>query len=203
MCRKRLQGIAGRDEVPAVKPGQPASPKRGSKRGASYQKPASSQKSSSSPEPALAEEPEAGGYRSTPPEATAQYSIEDHPSSTPQGGPASGQISMEVVRQNWSRISTLIRQRSPQTQAFFISCNALGFKDGCLILGTSDFVKARLENSEHTQLVEQVLAEVFEKSIPIRCIVSSGKVGAPADVDSDGIVATALRDLGGEIVDVL
>jgi hypothetical protein len=51
--------------------------------------------------------------------------------------------------------------------------------------------------------VERVLQEVFERPIPIRCIVSSGKVGAPPDVDSDGIVATALRDLGGEIVDVL
>jgi DNA polymerase III gamma/tau subunit len=30
----------------------------------------------------------------------------------------------------------------------------------------------------------------------------NGKASAPADVDSDGIVATALRDLGGEIVDV-
>jgi hypothetical protein len=109
---------------------------------------------------------------------------------------------MEAIRQNWGRISSLIRQRSPQTQAYFISCNALGFKDGCLVLGTSDFVKARLETPEQSRLVEQVLEQVFERPVPIRCIVSSGKVGAPPDVDSDGIVATALRDLGGEIVDV-
>jgi hypothetical protein len=51
-------------------------------------------------------------------------------------------------------------------------------------------------------LVEQALADVFERPIPVRCIVATGKVGAPPDVDSDGIVATALRDLGGEIVDV-
>lgn len=109
---------------------------------------------------------------------------------------------MESVRQNWNRIGALIRQRNPQTQALFLSCNVLGFKDGCMVLGTTDFVKARLEMPEHTNLVEQALAEVFERPVPIRCIVSSGKVGAPPDVDSDGILATALRDLGGEIVDV-
>jgi hypothetical protein len=43
---------------------------------------------------------------------------------------------------------------------------------------------------------------VFGAQVPLRCVVASGKKGAPAEVDSDGIVATALRDLGGEIVDV-
>jgi DNA polymerase III subunit gamma/tau len=119
-----------------------------------------------------------------------------------EGGSASGSVTMEMVRQNWSRIGAQIRNGSPQTQAYFLSCQALGFKDGCLVLGTTDFVKARLETSEHTRLVERVLEEVLGQAVPIRCIVSSGKVGAPPDVDSNGIVATALRDLGGEIVDV-
>jgi DNA polymerase III subunit gamma/tau len=119
-----------------------------------------------------------------------------------EGGSTSGSVTMEMVRQNWSRIGAQIRNGSPQTQAYFLSCQALGFKDGCLVLGTTDFVKARLETSEHTRLVERVLEEVLGQAVPIRCIVSSGKVGAPPDVDSNGIVATALRDLGGEIVDV-
>ena len=109
---------------------------------------------------------------------------------------------MEMIRQNWNRIGALIRQRNPHTQALFISCKPLGFKDGCLVLGASDFVKAQLEKPEHTELAEQALAEVFGAQVPLRCVVASGKKGAPPDVDSDGIVATALRDLGGEIVDV-
>jgi hypothetical protein len=37
----------------------------------------------------------------------------------------------------------------------------------------------------------------------IRCRVITGKQSAPpADVDTDGMVAAALRDLGGEIVDM-
>jgi DNA polymerase III subunit gamma/tau len=140
----------------------------------------------------------------TMPEAPAAGGTgEESQQSDTTGDTTGGPVSMESMRQNWSRISALIRSGSPQTQALFLSCNALGFKDGYLILGTTDFVKARLETPDHSRLVERVLQEVFERPIPIRCIVSSGKVGAPPDVDSDGIVATALRDLGGEIVDVL
>jgi DNA polymerase-3 subunit gamma/tau len=129
------------------------------------------------------------------------------PASAPQAAstdlPSEGEVvNMEMIRQNWNRIGTLIRQRNPHTQALFISCKPLGFKDGCLVLGASDFVKAQLEKNEHTELAEQALAEVFGAQVPLRCVIASGKKGAPPDVDSDGIVATALRDLGGEIVDV-
>jgi DNA polymerase III subunit gamma/tau len=111
-------------------------------------------------------------------------------------------VNMEMIRQNWARIGALIRQRNPHTQALFISCKPLGFKDGCLVLGASDFVKAKLEKPEHIELAENALAEVFGAQVPLRCVVASGKKGAPPDIDSDGIVATALRDLGGEIVDM-
>jgi hypothetical protein len=48
-----------------------------------------------------------------------------------------------------------------------------------------------------------VLKQVFGFDVPVRVIASSGRQGTPPpDVDSDGMVATALRDLGGEIVDV-
>ena len=111
-------------------------------------------------------------------------------------------VNMEMVRQSWVRIGALIRQRNPQTQALFISSHPLGFKDGCLVLGASDFVKSKLEKSEHIKLAEWALAEVFGVQVPLRCVVAGGKKGAPADIDSDGIVATALRDLDGEIVDI-
>jgi DNA polymerase-3 subunit gamma/tau len=111
-------------------------------------------------------------------------------------------VDMEKIRQSWARIVALLRQRNPHTQALFNSCKPLGFKDGCLILGSSDFVKANLEKPEHIQLAEQALVEVLGVQLPLRCVVASGKRGAPPDVDSDGIVATALRDLGGEVVDV-
>ena len=40
------------------------------------------------------------------------------------------------------------------------------------------------------------------EEIPIQCITASNRASLPPDVDHDGMVATALRDLGGEIVDI-
>ena len=45
------------------------------------------------------------------------------------------------------------------------------------------------------------MQKVTGESMPVRCVVSGGK-SIPASVDHDGMVATALRDLGGEIVDI-
>jgi hypothetical protein len=37
----------------------------------------------------------------------------------------------------------------------------------------------------------------------VRCFVAtSGSSGLPPDVEGDGMVAAALRDLGGEVVDI-
>ena len=52
-------------------------------------------------------------------------------------------------------------------------------------------------------MVSQAFQEALKMEVPIRCIVFTGKGKAiPAGIDSDGMVATVLRDLGGEIVDI-
>jgi hypothetical protein len=48
-----------------------------------------------------------------------------------------------------------------------------------------------------------VLQQVMGVEIVIRCVTAAGQRSAPPpDVDHDGMVASALRDLGGEIVDI-
>ena len=117
--------------------------------------------------------------------------------------PSESGLTLEIVRENWRQVLTLVRQRNPQTQGLLNSCKPLGFKDGALYLGfNSDFAKAKMEKAEHLELAQQILAQVLGKGIPIRCIVAGSRQGPPPDVDSDGMVATALRDLGGEIVDI-
>jgi DNA polymerase III subunit gamma/tau len=192
-----IESIEGKapqaDPAPAIPPAQPGRvPPSESSHGASRGHPPTQGGPPSSKGPRPGASPAQGP--SGTPAPSSETGLE--------GGSTSGSVTMEMIRQSWSRIGAQIRTGSPQTQAYFLSCQALGFKDGCLVLGTSDFIKARLETPEHTRLVERVLEEVLGQAVPIRCIVSSGKVGAPPDVDSNGIVATALRDLGGEIVDV-
>jgi DNA polymerase-3 subunit gamma/tau len=106
------------------------------------------------------------------------------------------------ISQNWEKVKTVVRQSSPQVQALLNSCKLLGIKGHILILGCNgEFTKSKLEQPENMEILQQAMLQVMGENIPVRCVVSAGK-SIPPDVDQDGMVATALRDLGGEIVDI-
>jgi DNA polymerase-3 subunit gamma/tau len=106
------------------------------------------------------------------------------------------------LAQSWKSIKEKVKQENPQTQALLNSSKLLGTKGGVLILGCNgEFTKSKLEQGENIAILQQAMEEVMGESLPVRCVLSSGK-SIPSDVDNDGMVATALRDLGGEIVDI-
>jgi len=106
------------------------------------------------------------------------------------------------IAQNWDQIRGIVRQKNPQTQALLNSCKLMGTKGGALILGfNGEFAKSKMEQGENLEILQQAMEQVMGESMPVRCVLSAGK-SIPADVDNDGMVATALRDLGGEIVDI-
>jgi len=133
-----------------------------------------------------------------PPEAQQAKPDETVQSPLPTG------LTMELVHQSWRQVLALVRQRNPQTQGLLNSCQPLGVKDGVLYLGfNSDFARAKMEKPEHLEIAHQVLEQVFGEKVPVRCVVAGDRRGKPpGDIDSDGMVAAALRDLGGEIVDI-
>ena len=108
------------------------------------------------------------------------------------------------VTEQWRRILHGVAQRSRQTQALLNSCKPFGMKDGVLFLGfNGEFSKTKMDKGEHIDLTRQVIQQLLGVDIPIRCFVAAGKGGSlPPDVESDGMVAAAMRDLGGELVDV-
>jgi DNA polymerase-3 subunit gamma/tau len=108
------------------------------------------------------------------------------------------------ISKNWRRILSRVRDVNPQTQALLNSCKPLGIKDGALLLGfNGSFAKSKMEQGDNLEITKKALADVVGKEIPIRCVIASADQGSiPADVEQDGLVATAVRDLGGKIVDV-
>ncbi len=108
-----------------------------------------------------------------------------------------------MIQNNWQKILANVRRSSPNAEALLKSGKVLGVKDGVLYLGYSEVLKSKMEKSENIEVVSQAFQEVMKMEVPIRCVVFTGKGNAiPAGIDSDGMVATVLRDLGGEIVDV-
>ena len=129
---------------------------------------------------------------------------EGEPAAAPSEGASSeGGLTIKIVSDHWRQILTLVRQRNPTTQGLLNSGKLLGVKDGTLFLGYSEVLKFKMEKSENIEIVCQVLKQVLGMDVPVRCVVMKGRgPSLPPDVDSDGMVAAALRDLGGEIVDI-
>jgi DNA polymerase-3 subunit gamma/tau len=124
-----------------------------------------------------------------------------HQSAEPEAEPAAEPLPKNVGGR-WREILSTVRQVNPQTQALLNSCKPLGIKNGALILGFSgEFAKAKMEQGDNIEIFCQAMEQVLGETLPVRCVMTVG--GAlPDDIDQDGMVATALRDLGGEIVDI-
>ncbi len=113
-------------------------------------------------------------------------------------------LTIKQINDQWRQVLKLVGEQSRQTQALLNSCKPYGFKDGCLYLGfNGDFAKSKMEKEGNLEIAQKALSQVMGTAIAVRCMVITGQKGdLPPDVDGDGMVATALRDLGGEIVDI-
>jgi len=133
--------------------------------------------------------------------ATAPASAPSAAASAPEatGG------SLQAITQNWPKIRALVKKRKSNTEALLNSCKPMGIKEGVLLLGfQTELIKSKMETNDNLAIICQALAQVLGFDLQVRCILSTGKGKAlPADlnVETDGMVGTALRDLGGEIVD--
>jgi DNA polymerase-3 subunit gamma/tau len=104
----------------------------------------------------------------------------------------------------WPQLLALVRKQNPNTYGLLNSCKSRQLKGNLLILGfASDVLKNQMAKPDNLEIVQKALAQVFGTDIIIRCTINTASRNSiPAEVDNDGMVAAALRDLGGEIVDV-
>jgi DNA polymerase-3 subunit gamma/tau len=104
----------------------------------------------------------------------------------------------------WPKILDLVRRQNRTTYAVLNSCKSRYLREGALVLNfASDVIKEKMEQPESLEILRAVLAQVFEREMTVRCYVDTARRDAiPPGVDNDGMVAAALRDLGGELVDV-
>jgi len=108
------------------------------------------------------------------------------------------------LEENWRKLLGAVRHANPQVYGLLNSSRSHLIKGSVLILGyPSDILKTQVEKSHNLEVIQAAIKEVLGLDVTVRCYVASGKRSTPPpDVDSDGMVAAALRDLGGEIVDV-
>ncbi len=138
-----------------------------------------------------------GAPLSSPVEPFADDGMADAPAN------ANDQLFRKVCDQ-WRQVVQQVGLVSKQTQALLNSCKPYGVKEGVLFLGfNGDFAKTKMEKGDNVQVTCQALSQLCGQDVPVRCFIASGGKGSlPPEVESDGMVATALRDLGGEVVDI-
>jgi len=113
------------------------------------------------------------------------------------------------VRSQWPQVLAAAFRRDPRTQALLNSGRLMGMEGSALVLGfTSDLLREKMEAKDNLALVRQCLEEVLGAPLGLRCVLSrmwkpDGDADVPAEtIEDGGMVATAVRDLGAQVVDV-
>lgn len=114
------------------------------------------------------------------------------------------QKSTQDLNNAWGDILELVRSSNSKTYGLLNSSKMRYIKgDHVVICFASEVLKSKMEKEGNIESVQAALKKVFNRQMAVRCEVDSAQINSiPPDLDQDGIVATALRDLGGEIVDV-
>jgi DNA polymerase-3 subunit gamma/tau len=122
---------------------------------------------------------------------------------------AAGEITFPMIVARWRDVLAAARKRDPRTQALLNSCRPLGLEAGVLVLGfASDVLREKMEKGHSLALAREAMQEVFGAAIEVRSALTSsgGADGRPETqaeaMQEDGMVATALRDLGAQVVEV-
>jgi hypothetical protein len=97
----------------------------------------------------------------------------------------------------------MVKKHNPRTEGLLNTAKLAGIKDNTLILGfSSDTLKGMMEKEGNITLTADILEEVFGQPLQVKCIVTShdgSSIPENLQIDKDGMVGTATRDLGGKI----
>ena len=104
----------------------------------------------------------------------------------------------------WKQVMDQVRISNPKARGLLNSTRARYIKGNQVVLCfASEIVKSKMEKEDNIESVQNVLQQLLQREVTIHCEVDTTQLNTiPPDVDQDGIVAAAVRDLGGEIVDV-
>ncbi|KAA3645038.1 MAG: DNA polymerase III subunit gamma/tau [Chloroflexi bacterium] len=107
----------------------------------------------------------------------------------------------DELSKGWPQFVQAVKGKDAQVGALLNSVKAREIRGSSLLLGfASQILKEKMEKDEARAMAEEAAREAYGRSLDVKCFVASGSGEIPPEVDSSGMVATALR-LGGEIVD--
>lgn len=141
--------------------------------------------------------------RDNPIPKTGQKPRHEQPSNAGVHSAAGVQLT-DLLDEQWPQVLSMVREKRPNLSGLLNSCQSRHLDGSVLILGfASDLVKNMMDTRDNIAIVQEVISQLLGVEIIVRCgITSARSTDIPTEVDGDGMVASALRDLGGEIVDI-
>ncbi len=169
------------------------------------------------PEPDRLPDPDREQSRQPAPEVDLQAGPSNQPRAVrerragrTQASPAAAQegggIDFQAVLDSWPRLLTAAYRRDPRAQALLNSSKPMGVSAAGLVLGfQSDLLREKMEKGHNAELIMEALEEVLGGPLEVRCVLieeweADSSTPLPP-VQEGGMVAMALRDLGGQVVD--
>lgn len=129
--------------------------------------------------------------------------LDNHPAEEPEITQPQGEVALSDVHKSWRKIKAMVGKHNPRTEGLLNTSKLTGLKGDTLILGfSSETLKQMMEKEGNINLTSDILEEVLGHPMLVKCIVSSHQSGALPDdveIEKDGMVNTATRDLGGKI----
>jgi DNA polymerase-3 subunit gamma/tau len=148
---------------------------------------------------------EAGPQQSAGPAATSTPANATTPTAAEQVETSNAdQQASQNLATVWPQVINLVRQASPNTYGLMNSSKSRYMRGETVLLGfASEVLKEKMEKPENLELAQRALGQVFQRPLEVKCYVDTARRSAvPPGVEDDGMVGTALRDLGGELVDM-
>ena len=136
--------------------------------------------------------------------------VATEPDDPPQPAPGPpGDLTFQAVVGRWNQVLQAARRRDPRVQALLNSCRPLGLEAGALVIGfSSDLLREKMEKERNLSTAMSALQEALGAPLRLRCVITSKwkKAGPGSEsippIEEDGMVATAIRELGAQVVDV-
>jgi len=119
-----------------------------------------------------------------------------------------------ILLDRWKDVLKAAYRKDPRAQALLNSCKPLGIEKGKVVLAfSSDLLREKMEKGHNLSCVQEALQEVIGEPLGVRCILSrepalkqaarEPDTSRPTEpVEEGGMVATAIRDLGAQVMDV-
>jgi DNA polymerase III subunit gamma/tau len=123
-------------------------------------------------------------------------------------------IPQTALVDRWRDVLKAAYRRDPRAQALLNSCKPLGIEKGTVVLAfSSDLLREKMEKGHNLACVQEALQEVMGEPLGVRCVLArepavkqaarEAEGTRPAEpVEEGGMVATAIRDLGAQVMDV-